>query len=248
MRIRAGSSAITVLVGCAVLTGCTAPVAQVPIESQTPSDGMVQLPAGLIVATGTFSDAVGQVAGDVTITSTEEATFLLEVAGFSSSIATAELSASDQPISDGQHCFTEPWRLGFGTHSGSDIEIELPIDDPSFISAIAVTTLPVESSTDCQLEYVGYANLTWDIPDLRPDLVVADSGPAENAMGSVELDSGGAPLSYTAVEGDRLNPIATRFGIEKDDLSYLNPTNPVFNGSSPTVPAGEVLNLAKDRR
>ncbi len=240
--------ASSVLLVGVVLTGCTAPAAEAPPVSQAPSDGTITLPAGLIVATGAFSNATGEVTGDVTITSTADSNFLLAIEGFSSSIATAELSASDEPVSDGQRCFTEPWRLGFGTHSGPDVEIEIPGDDPSFIAAIAVTTLPVESSVDCQLEYVGYANLTWDIPDLQPDLVVVDSGPADNAMGSVELDADGVPLTYTAAEGDRLNPIATRFGIEQDDLRYLNPTHPVFGGSTLDVPAGEVLNLSKEER
>jgi hypothetical protein len=248
MRIRAGSAAIAILLAGVVLTGCTAPEAPSPRESQAPSGGTVQLPAGVIVATGAFSDATGKVTGDVSITSTEDATFLLTISGFSSSIATAELSASDEPVTDGQRCFTRPWRMGFGTHSSADVELEIHVDDPSFIAAVTLTTLPEESSTDCQLEYVGYANLTWDIPDLRPDLVVVDSGPADNARGSIELDADGAPQSYIAVEGDRLNPIATRFGIAQDDLRYLNPTHPVFGGSTSTVPAGEVLNLSKEDR
>ena len=111
-----------------------------------------------------------------------------------------------------------------------------------------MTTLPVESSADCALEYVGYANLTWDIPDLRPDLVVVDSGPREHAQGTVVLDAEGAPLSYTTVEGDRLSLIAKRLGISQDDLRYLNPTDNLFGGSALDVPAGEILNLTKANR
>ncbi len=233
-----------------LLVGCTAPSPEPrpTSEAEVPSTETVQLPEGQVVATGTFTDAVGRVTGDVTITAAADATFVLSIAGFSSSIATAELSASGEPLSPEQRCFTEEWRMGFGTPAGSDIELELPLDDPSFIAAISLTTLPEESSAGCPLEYVGYANLTWDIPDLRPDLVVGDSGPTDHAQGTVELGPDGAPRSYTTVEGDRLALIAKRLSISQDDLRYLNPTDNLFGATTLEVPAGEKLNLSKDDR
>ncbi len=237
-----------VITSALALVGCSTPAPEPTTPEELPVGETVQLPEGQVVATGTFTHSTGQVTGDVTIAAASDSTFVLAIAGFSSSVATAELSASGEPILAGERCFTEPWRMGFGTHSGTDIELELPLDDPSFIAAIAVTTLPVESSADCALEYVGFANLTWDIPDLRPDLVVIDSGAGDNANGTVEFGADGTPVSYTASEGDRLNAIATRLGIASDDLRYLNPTHPVLSGSTLTVPAGEVLNLSKHER
>ena len=219
-----------------------------PVSNEPPAGVTIQLPEGQVVATGTFTDATGTVTGDVTIAAAADCTFVLSIAGFSSSVSTAELSASGEPLSPEQRCFTEEWRMGFGSPTGSEIEKEIPLDDPSFIAAISVTTLPVESTADCALEYVGYANLTWDIPDLRPDLVVVDSGPREHAQGTVVLDAEGAPLSYLTVEDDRLSLIAKRLGISQDDLRYLNPTDNLFGGSALDVPAGEILNLTKANR
>jgi hypothetical protein len=247
MRNRGVGVAILAGVAALVLIGCTAPSPE-PTSSESPAPEAIRVPEGDVVATGTFTDSSGHVTGDVTIAAAADTTFVLAVAGFSSSIATSELSASGEPISADQRCFTEPWRMGFGTPAGTEFELELPLDDPSFIASIAVTTLPAESSIDCALEYVGYANLTWDMPDLRPDLVIADKGEIEHAQGAVTLDSDGAPLSYTAVEGDRISLIAKRLGISQDDLRYLNPTDPLFGGSTLDVPAGEILNLSKDDR
>ena len=64
------------------------------------------------MATGTFTDAIGHVTGDVTIAAAADVTFVLSIAGFSSSIATAELSAGGDPITPDQRCFTEEWRMG----------------------------------------------------------------------------------------------------------------------------------------
>lgn len=250
MRIRGVGAAVAVVMTALVLVGCSAPAPRpTPTgEAEIPAADTIQLPEGQVVATGTFTDAIGHVTGDVTIAAAADETFVLSIAGFSSSIATAELSAGGEPITPDQRCFTEEWRMGLGTHTSADLELELPFDDPSFIASITVTTLPEESSDDCPLEYVGYANLTWDIPDLRPDLVVVDLGPREHAEGTVELDAAGAPLSYTTVEGDRLSLIAKRMGIGQDDLRYLNPTDNLFGGSALEVPAGEILNLSKDDR
>jgi hypothetical protein len=248
MRTRGVGATFGLIVMALALIGCTTPAPQPTTPDEQPAGDAIQLPEGQVVATGTFTDAGGHVTGDVTITAAEDSTFTLSIAGFSSSIATAEFSASGDPISPDQRCFTEYWRMGFGTHVGPEIELEIPLDDPSFIAAISLTTLPVESSVDCALEYVGYANLTWDIPDLRPDLVVVDAGAREHAQGTVALDDDGIPLSYTSVEGDRLSLIAKRLGISQDDLRYLNPTDNLFGGSTLDVPAGEILNLSKDDR
>jgi len=248
MHIRRVAAAATALGAALVLAGCSAPASGPTGAGEPPAGVTIQVPEGQVVATGTFTDSSGHVTGDVTIAAAADSTFVLSIAGFSSSVSTAELSASGEPLSPDQRCFTEEWRMGFGTPTGSEIEREILLDDPSFISAISLTTLPVESSADCALEYVGYANLTWDIPDLRPDLVIVDSGATENAQGTVDLDADGAPLSYTTVEGDRLSSIAKRLGINQDDLRYLNPTDNLFGSSPLDVPAGEILNLSKADR
>lgn len=243
-------AATAALITALVLTGCgaSAPTPDPTAAGEAPASDTIVIPEGQVVATGAFTNASGQVTGDVAIAAAADATFVLSITGFSSSIATAEFSASGEPIAPDQRCFAEPWRMGFGTHEGPDIELELPLDDPSFIAAISLTTLPVESSADCTLEYVGYANLTWDIPDLRPDLVVVDGGAIEHAHGTVELDAAGTPSSYTTVDGDRISSIAKRFGLSQDDLRYLNPTSTLISSSSLDVVAGEILNLSKDGR
>ena len=148
-------------------TGCLVEIvayANLDWGSAAPAADGIRMPAGVVVATGTFADAVGHVTGDVTITSAGGVDYVMSITGFSTSISTVDLSASRVAISPGETRFTEPWRIAWGTPSGSDIEETFSRADPTVIAAITVTTLPVESSIGCPLEYVGYANLTWDMP------------------------------------------------------------------------------------
>jgi hypothetical protein len=240
-----GAGAVLVGLATLLLAGCAAPD---PDPRPTATDtvaGAIQMPDGVVVATGSFLDGVGHVTGDVTITSAGGYDFSLSITGFSSSVDTYDLSAIGRPVSEGERCFTEPWQLTWGTPRGETIEEVISRENPSFIDAIVVTTLPVESSEDCALEYVGYANLEWDIPDLWPDLVVTDSGPVEKAQGAVVAGEDGRHVSYEVAKDDVLARIAERLGVTEEQLEYLNPTAD-WTGSF--IQVGEILNLSKDDR
>jgi LysM repeat protein len=65
-------------------------------------------------------------------------------------------------------------------------------------------------------------------------------------MGTVTLD-GDSPSSYTVAQGDTLAAIAQRFGLELDDLFYLNPRRSP-NPEDSHAFTGEVLNLSRQTR
>lgn len=92
--------------------------------------------------------------------------------------------------------------------------------DPAFLDDLVLTGPgPLE---DCFYPVVAVAPLTWNLPDMRPNLVVVDSGTTGGATGTVEMVDG-TPRSYEVASGDLLAEIAARFGIQVADLFYLNP-------------------------
>ena len=91
---------------------------------------------------------------------------------------------------------------------------------------------------------VASAILDWKIPDMRPGLMIEDSGKTGGANGDVTLVDG-EPVTYTITRDDLLPEIAARFGVTVDDLNYLNPTG---STSVPPLWTGDTINLSKDHR
>ena len=87
------------------------------------------------------------------------------------------------------------------------------------------------------------APLTWTLPDLRPDLAVRDTGAVEHATGTVIYDSAGDPSGYVVADGDIMDSIAARFGLERPDLDWLNPMRGYADATT-----GETLNLSRYER
>lgn len=49
---------------------------------------------------------------------------------------------------------------------------------------------------------------------------VADSGPRDGAMGSIEFNANGTPWRYTVVEGDFADAICYRFNLASEQLAF----------------------------
>ena len=58
---------------------------------------------------------------------------------------------------------------------------------------------------------------------------------------------GDVPVTYVVAPDDLIDEVASRFGITRDDVFYLNPAR-LPSPMSETLRVGEVLNLSVERR
>lgn len=206
------------------------------------------LDVGTIVATGRL---VGddRVAGDVDVRVTGKGTFELRLLGFRSAAEEdLELRVSPNVVAPGETCTTSIMNRSYGTlPAEAEQAFELPRGDPSFLDTVIIAHHdPVAVENGCYVSVVASAILDWTIPDMRPGLVVVDSGKTGGATGDVALLDG-SPLAYTVASGDLAAEVAARFGITVSDLFYLNPIR-IARVRHPLLEAGEVLNLSKAHR
>lgn len=207
------------------------------------------LDVGQVVATGTLA---GDATGTVTIAATGDGRFGVRFDGLETDLdglLTPYLSTV--PFVPGGYCAsTRAPMVGYGQfapaatysfaldgfgHGGSSLM------DPGYLDDL-ILTRSGEGLEDCFYAVVAVAPLTWTLPDMRPGLVVSDDGSTVGARGEVEL-SEGYPVAYSVAQDDLLVEIAARFGIDLDDLLYLNPAR-VVPGDDPALAyVGETLNL-----
>ena len=120
-------------------------------------------------------------------------------------------------------------------------------EDPTYFDTVIMTHHdPNSLANQCYVPVLSSAVLTWTLPDMRPGLVVADTGETSGARGQVTLQDG-APLTYTVAPNDSAASVAARFGITVDDLFYLNPIRTTII-EYPMLQIGEVLNVSKEDR
>jgi hypothetical protein len=247
-----------------VLAGCSADSDTQPRQRDdtSPQSRPVVAP-GTTVATGTFSssgESAGPVSGSVSIGPSEEGVFELTIRDLVVQDGSAvQFTLTADSLAPGEVCLDSDWRFGVGrSEPGQDpgTPLLLPIGgsdgigqgDLSFIREVVVTDAPDGSTPDpdCPIPIVAHASLTWNLPDMRPGLAVADAGPATGAQGLTAVVDG-EPVSYTVAQGDTLAAIAERFGLELDDLFYLNPRRSP-NPEDSHAFTGEVLNLSSETR
>jgi LysM repeat protein len=250
LRIAAAAVALLALGGCSSSAPAGTPASEAPETAS--GEGHPVLAPGTVVATGEFSGDP-RVTGRLSVVIGATGDYELHLASFvAASGVTPQLQvlADDLPV-DGD-CIDSDWRFGLGAVTSSEQTFVLGGSDDigqgdlSFLREIAVTQSGASADSACPLPFIAHAPLDWTLPDMRPGLSVADSGAAVGAAGDVVLQ-GREPLSYTVAAGDSLTAIAARFGIELDELFYLNPTrSPNPEGS--TAFTGEVLNLSREDR
>lgn len=255
-----GAGTLAVALGILLLAGCSADAgAPAPTASTSTPDARPVLAPGTIAATGSFP-ASGAVAGSVEMRVNDTGIFELVVTDLVVADGSAvQFTLTADALAPDEQCLDSDWRFGLGqAEAGHDPAVPLvfPIGgsdgigqgDLSFIREVVLTRAAVAGAPDkaCPIPLVSHAPLAWSTPDLRPGLDVADSGPVTGAMGTVTLD-GDSPSSYTVAQGDTLAAIAERFGLELDDLFYLNPRRSP-NPEDSHAFTGEVLNLSRETR
>ena len=257
----AGISAALVVLG--TLAACAPPdrVDEVVPESAaaaetapTEAPSPVVLDAGVIVATGELRSADSLSSGRVSVVSSGDGWFDLVIDGFSSPVTAISVSLATEPFSEELYCEVTQVIYGFGDVDPAS-RIVMPMDfgsfelmhDPSFFDTLLLVNKDADAPrTGCFYPVLASADLTWTMPDVRPDIRVVDSGSTGGATGTVELD-GDRPLSYSVAPGDVMEEIAGRFGITVADIFWLSPTRRP-NQQDPQAYAFEVLNLDKAAR
>ena len=241
-----------VLVAVLLLAGCTAPAPE-PVESPTAHNPIVTPtptpgPRGTVLATGHFDPADG-VTGTIELVVGDTDRYEVRVTGFSSTLpAEAQLMLSPFPLITSRTSLDGP-SFALGAPAGGDTSIvmggfPMASGDPSFLDGAAMA-MYVEADhveSGCNRTILAKAPFLWVIPDLRPNLAVADLGEREGARGEVTVVAS-RPISYAVAPNDVLEAIADRFDITVEDLIYLNP----FRGSG-VAQRDEVLNLDRDNR
>ena len=260
----AGALVLAASVALATLSGCSLLVDPEPAQadpaptasaSPTPSPTRVpppELDKGMIVATGQL---VGDplISGKVDVRVTGTGTFELRLLDFRSAReGDVELRFSPHVVEPGAKCTTSIMNVSYGnlppgTHHDFPIMRDFTHGDPSFLDTVIISHYdPAAFERGCYVPVLASAILTWTLPDMRPGLLVVDSGRTGGANGDVAW-SGGAPLTYTVAADDLAGEVAARFGITTSDLFYLNPTRTSFV-PYPLLQFGEVLNLSKEHR
>jgi len=251
------------LVALGALAGCTVvpPAAGEPPSTSTPTTTPdyeaepAPLAAGTVVARSAFASTDGLTTGDIVITADGRHQFDYEVSNLvTPATGQIDVEFSPRPFTDQAYCDAD----GFAIYSTSQLRLapamtlnpahtgDLDYRSPDFFDTVLlVSTDGSIAKTGCFYPVVASADLTWTMPDQRPDLVVADSGPTGGATGPVD-DVDGVPASYEVVTGDVLDEIAARFGLTVSDLFYLNPER--NKGIQRQAFSGELFNLLKSER
>lgn len=263
-----GLGTLAIALGILLLAGCSAdagaptpgPSASGSQNGSAADDARPVLSPGTTAASGSFVDS-GDVMGSVVVRVNDAGIFELVVDDLVvSDSAAVQFTLTADALSPDERCLDSDWRFGLGqADAGHDPAAQLvfPIGgsdgigqgDLSFIREVVVTRAASGGAVDksCPIPIVSHATLTWDTPDLRPGLSVADSGASTGAMGTVSLDTDDKPIAYTVAQGDTLAAVAERFGIALDDLFYLNPRRSP-NPEDAQAFTGETLNLSRENR
>ncbi|WP_411720021.1 hypothetical protein [Mycetocola sp.] len=253
-----GASAVLAL--GLVLSGCTfagnattsKPTSSAPSPAASPTpQPAAEAPAlevGTIVATGRL---VGNdvISGDVEVRVTGNGTFEVRLIDFRSEHnGDVELRVSPHVVEPGSECTSSIMAVSYGhlaeTHPNFALLRDFTHGDPSFLDTVIITHRdPAAIDDGCVIPVLSSAVLTWTLPDMRPGLVVHDSGRTGGASGIVTIVDG-EPRNYTVAPDDLIVEVTARLGITVDDLFYLNPTTL----GSHELRAGDVLNLSKAHR
>ena len=248
-----------------VLTGCSPSITNLPTASLpsrvdsattvTVEKAPLTVETGTVVATGALTSVDGLTTGAVAVVAASAGRFDLKIDGFASPYkGDAVLNFSALPFDEKQYCDNGfvIYQVGVVTLAPSvlaDMSFDgtLSRGNPDFVDTVLLTSNdPAADRTGCFYPVIATAPLEWTMPDLRPDIVVTDSGSAGGAGGTASTVDG-ETTAYTVAPGDVLAEIAKRFGISETDLFYLNPGR-APNPHDPMAYTGEVLNLDKSAR
>jgi len=222
-------------------TSTEAAAVETPIPYPAAPDG--------VVATGEFESAAAETSGTITVMKRGDQ-FTASVKDFETSFDTDAdgqlmFVLSDMTITPDMCGETNKYQIASPVSSEgvvSTLTLGEASDDPSYFETASIVKYPDGSTTGgCEQPFLGIATLDWSIPDVRPDLVLTDSGSRNGARGVITEHG-----EYLTEEGDVWADIAARFGITPDELEWLTPIRP--QKKKGLAYDDEVLNLSKSHR
>lgn len=244
------------------LTGCstTDGSAEAPRAATTPTATETAAPtetattaapaAGTVVLDTDLASADGRASLHLRVVATGNDDYVVQTSGYRSTLgiplAVFFRQFDEQvgdTIDDGVSFGYDAWGAPGETAQQPDAQFRLQEagDDPSFLRTAVLVNRPESSPW----QVLGVSELHWSTPDRHPDLRVADTGSRAGATGTVDREDG-APRWYHVAAGDRVEDVASRFGISVDDLTYLNARQAL--GLAHALQEGTLLNLDRTKR
>jgi hypothetical protein len=237
-------------VATVLLVGCTsAPSTQDDLATAAPTEEAVNVPVVIpdgIVASGELVRPDGSVFGTAELEKSDDGLiFHLPDLAPLGDPAQLIIALADGPVTMETCAEDNIWAVGITGDwpMARALQVEGG-DDPSFYRHLLV--VPYGTGEGCAQPILALATLDWDVPQTRPWIEVADSGPVTGAQGGVLVESG-RPLVYRTAAGDAWDAIAARFGLTPDDLAYLNPIR-LGNAEPGVAYADQLLNLDPTNR
>ena len=220
-----------------------------PIAQKNPS---MRVPEG-VVGTGTLLDRSGTAVGSFTLHANVTGGGRLEVTELSlpHEVVTVNISFGDRSY---ESC-ADGVPLSFGEAAPATVG-DAPMafggdgEDWTYYAEVDITADQDRSEPDLVIAPEGYicgsrivarGVIEWAVGPARTDLdVVTDAGARSGAKGSTTVDEDGRLVAYEVASGDTLEAVLDRFGLTRDDLSYLNP---MMISDGYQIWAGERYNL-----
>lgn len=206
-----------------------------------------ELPQGLL-GTGELLSPDGRTSGRVEI-SLEGGDLWFRVLDLVTPYETVILSGSMRARGDDWCVDSGGYAFSGSVATSSPIAASVPAsivthgDPTSFDEVDLYVSEGSGNGSDCIYQSVARAPIKWTVAPLRTHLAsVTDSGDRDGARGAVEHVEGGQEV-YVVAPDDRLDDVAERFGVTRDDLFYLNESR-MPNPEDPVLYVGERLNLS----
>jgi LysM repeat protein len=231
------------------------PATAPPADPAVPEPFVTPVAAGTVVSEGDVRSPKGSVAYHWRATANGDDTFSIEYSGFTSTL----------PVPVGATLIEIPPSVGDGltAHGPGDLELGGPTSAPALATSTLLGTstpgylgtlvtysaavdgadLPVEIGPG---KVLAVTPVSWSVPERQTNIVVADSGSADLATGTVVTSTAaGAPRGYLVAAGDTIDAVAARFGISSAALIYLN-AGLLVTGDQQYLIYGNTINLDPD--
>lgn len=227
-----------------------------PTPTPVVPPSLTPVPAGTVVAEGDVASPKGSIHYHYRVVSNGDNTYSAQYSGFTSTV----------PVPVSVTFLDTPPQVGDGItyHGVGDFQLGGPTDSAAAASSsrlgsvgqprylVALVTYSSAPSFDGVPQELGpnkvlaVNTVHWSVPVRASNVHPVDNGPDPGASGTVTATTAsGAPKTYLVSAGDAPAGIAQRFGIQVQDLYWLNPDVPTASAQQ-VVFAGTELNLDPD--
>lgn len=231
-------------------------VASSPAPTPVVPPILTPVPTGTVVAEGDVASPKGSIHFHYRVVSNGDNTYSAQYSGFTSTVPVpVSVTLLDAPpqVGDGlTYHGVGDHQLGGPTSSAAAASSSVlgSVGQPSYLVALVTYSsapsfdgIPQELGPD---KVLAVNTVRWSVPVRQSNVHPVDSGATPGANGTVTATTAaGAPKTYHVDAGDAPAGIAQRFGIQVQDLFWLNPDLPA-SGTQQYVFRDTDLNLDPD--